>query len=89
MAIARLDDSCLHFAPTESLPGLSRIDIVDFDYTSSEKAGDIINQLPKEGKLIDIKDIFIASIALSRNLKLITRNIKHFSGIPQLKVEKW
>ena len=37
---------------------------------------------------IDIPDAFIAATALSHKLILITRNIKHYRGIPLLKIEK-
>ena len=37
---------------------------------------------------IDIPDAFIAATALAHKLTLVTRNLKHYRNIPDLKVEK-
>lgn len=34
-------------------------------------------------------DLRIASIALSRGLILVTRNVRHFQCVPELTVENW
>lgn len=34
-------------------------------------------------------DLLIASIALARQATLVTRNVKHFRQIPNLKLENW
>jgi len=65
------------------------LDILDFDTRSSKIVGKIYNELKRNGKIIDILDMFIASISISNNETLVTRNIKHFSRIPKLKIEKW
>ncbi len=64
-------------------------DILYFDTKSSKIAGKIYNELKKSGKLVGILDQFIASIVISNNEKLVTRNIKDFSRIQNLRVEKW
>lgn len=68
---------------------LSKLDIIDMNYDSAEKASDIHAKLHEEGKIIDARDIFIAAIALSRGCELITRNEKDFSRIKGLKIERW
>ena len=65
------------------------LDILNFDTRSSKIVGKIYNELKRNGKIIDILDMFIASISISNNETLVTRNIKHFSRIPKLKIEKW
>lgn len=37
---------------------------------------------------IDIPDAFIAATAIAHKLTLVTRNLKHFKNIPNLKIEK-
>jgi tRNA(fMet)-specific endonuclease VapC len=46
-------------------------------------------ELEKKGLHIGLLDEMIAGIILSNNATIITRNVKHFSRIPNLKVEKW
>ena len=52
-------------------------------------AAEISVDLRKKGDIIDFQDIAIASIAISNGEKLVTRNVRDFSRIKQLKLEKW
>ena len=45
--------------------------------------------LEKQGMRLDSFDLLIAATALEHNLILVTGNIKHFSRIPDLKLENW
>ena len=45
--------------------------------------------LSGKGKMTQEIDLMIASIAISKDLILITRNKKHFENIPELKIEEW
>lgn len=65
------------------------LDILHLDTKSSKIVGKIYNELKREGKLIDILDMFIAGITISNNETIVTRNIKHFSKVLNLKIEKW
>jgi len=47
-----------------------------------------LEQLPKL-KNIGRADLLISSIALANNATLVTRNLRHFRQIPDLKVENW
>ncbi len=65
-----------------------------FTITSySEKAsyfyGKIRAQLEKQGNIIGPLDMLIAAHALSKDLTLVTNNIKEFSRIKTLKLENW
>lgn len=61
----------------------------NFDGPASWTAAQISAELKKKGNIVDFLDLAIASIALSHNERLVTRNIKHFSRIKGLKIEKW
>tara|TARA_Y100000031_G_C8124769_1_gene339950 strand:+ start:155 stop:547 length:393 start_codon:yes stop_codon:yes gene_type:complete len=56
---------------------------------SAEKAGEIDGKLCNEGKMIQVPDSMIAGIALIKNEKVLTRNVKDFSKIPGLQVETY
>ena len=45
--------------------------------------------LSKIGKITQEIDLMISSIAISKDLVLVTRNKKHFENIPELKIEQW
>ncbi len=70
---------------TEEL--LSQIPLIPMN----EKAGiqfDRLNNIKKLRK-IGRADILIASIVLSNNAVLVTRNLRHFRQIPGLSVKNW
>ena len=64
----------------------SQITILDFTLDASNKAGAIFRQLKNRGQMIDIEDILIGAIALSKALKLATENKKHYSKIEGLEI---
>ena len=68
---------------------LGRLDVLYFDGASAEKASEIHADLSKKGEQLDMRDIFIGSIALSNGCSIVTRNVKHFSKIKKLEIEKW
>lgn len=63
--------------------------ILGFDTKTAKAAGEIEGKLRKKGLKIQAEDAMIAGIALIHNERLLTRNIKHFSFIPKLKLEKY
>ncbi len=63
--------------------------VFSFDIESSEIFGKDFVHLEKSGKLTQVLDLMIGSIAKSNSLTLVTRNKKHFENIPNLKVEEW
>ncbi|MBI2578890.1 MAG: type II toxin-antitoxin system VapC family toxin [Candidatus Aenigmarchaeota archaeon] len=73
----------------ESRKILAKLLMLPFDEKASEKASDIHKELSQKGTQLDLRDIFIASIAISNGCSLVTRNTKHFSKIKELKTEKW
>jgi tRNA(fMet)-specific endonuclease VapC len=63
--------------------------IQEFSDTETQAYATIRNTLEKEGNIIGPNDILIASIVLSNNGTLITKNIKEFTRIKGLKVKDW
>jgi len=68
---------------------LSRITILPFSGREALIAGDILAQLQKTGHKIGIEDIFIAATAIANRCTLVTANTRHYSHIPDLKIENW
>jgi len=65
---------------------ISRLNILNFSDDSARLAGKMLANLEKAGKLIDYRDLFIGSIALTNGFAIKTNNIKHFNRIRDLKV---
>ena len=65
---------------------LSTIELLTFDDGSAELAGQVFAELEAEGKRIDVRDLFIGCIALSKGFTVVTRNKDHFQRIPRLHV---
>jgi tRNA(fMet)-specific endonuclease VapC len=63
--------------------------ILDFDANDARYAGEIRASLALRGNMIGPFDILIAGQALSRDLILITHNIREFQRIDGLRVEDW
>ena len=68
---------------------LKSVDILQFDNIAAEKAGVIQGVLMNSGEPIELQDVLIAGIVMSRNEELVTSNIKHFKRIPGLKCSQW
>ena len=66
-----------------------RIQILGFSYKEALKAGELIHHLFSAGQPVGIEDIMIASIALCNGLTVVSANTKHYSRIPDLRVENW
>jgi tRNA(fMet)-specific endonuclease VapC len=71
----------LHFA--------SAFDIIEFNDNDAEIYGLIRADLEKRGQIVGPYDMQIAAQAITRNLILVTNNIKEFIRIPNLKIENW
>lgn len=69
------------------LDALGSLTQLPLDSPSAKRAGSIYAQRTSEGARIDAEDAMIAGIALENSQSLLTRNVKHFLGIPGLNVE--
>ncbi len=59
------------------------------DSECAARGGLIHGQLIKDGQPIDPENSMIAAIALVNNETLLTKNTKHFSRVPGLKIEEY
>jgi tRNA(fMet)-specific endonuclease VapC len=59
------------------------------DRQAAVKAGLIYAQQSREGVEMDPEDAMLAGIAVENHETLLTRNRRHFSGIPELKLEAY
>ena len=60
---------------------LGWLEVLNLDEESSKIAADILRELKKDGELIDLKDLFIASICIKNEAELLTNNKKHFQRL--------
>jgi len=66
---------------------LAAFPTASFDAPAAARAGEVDARLIREGTPIDPEDAMIAGIALSLGEVVLTRNVRHFSRIPGLRVE--
>jgi predicted nucleic acid-binding protein len=63
--------------------------VVPFDETAAQAAGRIAAMRRKIGRSLEVRDVQIAGIAIARNAKLATRNIRHFEGLGVELIDPW
>jgi tRNA(fMet)-specific endonuclease VapC len=68
---------------------LSPFELVPFTGDDSENFGVIRTYLHKMGMPIGPYDLQIAAQCITRNLVLITNNVREFKRVPLLKIENW
>ena len=89
----------LHFGAQNSsrlAENLQRVEIfcrafesLPFDDESARHYGIVRAQLRREGRPIGGSDLMIASIAIANSHVLVTRNVREFSRVAGLNVERW
>ncbi|MBI4016260.1 MAG: type II toxin-antitoxin system VapC family toxin [Candidatus Aenigmarchaeota archaeon] len=60
---------------------LQRLMLLNFSKASARHAGETFAKLQREGNTVEIRDLFMASIATAEGFKLKTKNVKHFERI--------
>lgn len=65
---------------------LSALSIIPLDAGAADKAGDVLRMLQSKGQTIGMADSLIAGICIHRDALLLTRNRKHFSRVPELRL---
>jgi tRNA(fMet)-specific endonuclease VapC len=66
-----------------------QLTILPFDEESALIYGRLKSELERKGRPRFEPDLQIAAIALRNRLTVVTGNVRHFGGIPGLKVENW
>ena len=65
------------------------IRILPFNRAAAETYGRLRAQLEEAGTPLAEPDLRIAAIALTHDLTMVTGNIRHFSRVPGLRIERW
>lgn len=72
---------------------LVRIDldhrIAMLDTKAAQCAADLTAQHEARGRPVDVRDTFIAGIAIAQRATLATRNVRHFEDLPTPVVDPW
>ena len=63
--------------------------IAIFDARAAEQAAQLAAERKARGRPVDIRDTFIAGIAVAHGATLATRNAKHFADLPTPVVNPW
>jgi len=63
--------------------------VLGFDAPAAEQAAALSAQRKTLGRPVDMRDTFIAGIALARRATLATRNIRHFDDLATPVVNPW
>ncbi len=75
-----------NIASTKGL--LGTLTLLHTEEENMETAGKILAERKTEGKMIEIRDLLIASITLQNGYKLLTNNRDHFKGIEGLTLQE-
>ena len=60
-----------------------------YDDRTASIYGRVVADLRRDGKSIGVSDTMIAAIGLAQGLVVVTRNVKHFSRVEGLDVQRW
>jgi predicted nucleic acid-binding protein len=63
-----------------------RLEALRFTDKSAKLSGWIMSELEKTGQVVDFRDIMVAGIVLENDIKLFTKNVKHFGKINGIKL---
>ena len=68
---------------------LPNLPVLAFDTAAARRYGEIRAELERLGTPIGDADMRIAAIPLSRGLRVVTGNDRHFRRVPELETENW
>lgn len=68
---------------------MPNLPVLPFDASAARRYGEVRAELERRGTPIGDADLRIASIALDRDLTVVTGNVRHFEKVPGLAVENW
>lgn len=67
----------------------AHLPVLPFDADAAREYGRLRSRLEADGTPIGNADTQVASIALTRDLVVVTGNVRHFERVPALTVENW
>jgi predicted nucleic acid-binding protein len=76
----------LEFFESQLFP---RLTVLPFEKEDARVYGRLKAELGREGRPRFEPDLQIAAVALRHRLIVVTGNVRHFAGIPGLRVENW
>lgn len=68
---------------------LDAANVLTWDTAAAQTLGQVRADLEKRGQVIGAYDMLIAAHALSRNLILVTDNVREFNRVGNLRIENW
>lgn len=68
---------------------LQVVHVIDFDSACAERFGQVRGTLLQQGISVPTTDLMIASVALVRDLTLVTHNTADYQNIPGLRLDDW
>lgn len=68
---------------------MQEADVLDLDRAALDIAASVYQALRNAGTPLEDADILMADIAPANDAVLVTRNVKHFARIQELKLEHW
>ena len=68
---------------------LRRLQVLELDARGAVAFGRIVGYLQEQGQKIGDMDALIASVCISHGHGVVTRNTRHFSRVPGLRVETY
>lgn len=87
VGVERTRDRPVELLTVETM--LEPLTVLDFDESSARVFGRITAYLSARGRPRGDMDILIAAVVLVHGERLVTRNTRHFAGIPELVVETY
>ena len=63
--------------------------VLTFDFQSAQCTANLAAERKRQGQPVDIRDTFIAGIAIAHGAALATRNTRHFADLPVPVVDPW
>ena len=68
---------------------LSRVQVLDFGEQEALAAGDLLAHLRRTGRPVGLEDVLIGATARTHGYVVVTHHLKHFTRLPDVRVEDW
>ena len=68
---------------------INRFQVLPVDANDALAAADIMSALAGSGYNLALQDVLLAGVATNRGMTFVTRNVRHFDRILNLRVENW